>query len=304
MLAPKETCVTEFATLLQAIAALLWPIFAFTALFVFRSQIADIARRLKKGKLLGQEIELNESLNRLDESAISIEKSVAALPAQVTESQNQEELAREEGVIEVIVSEAARSPKVALIHLASELEKLSRQLLASTGHLNGRRYISISQAIAELDAKFGLPRHVPSSLKFFWEARNRLIHGGEGTDEDILRAIDSGLTILRALQIFPREINVVYHPGVDLFSDAELTALIPNVKGVILETAAAPGEATKTFRIFPTTRTHFQKGQQVAWEWNMQNVWGQAWYKDPDTGEIKSAFISSAEFIGRHLDEL
>ncbi|MDO8990778.1 MAG: hypothetical protein Q7U91_14230 [Sideroxyarcus sp.] len=295
---------TEFATLLQAIAALLWPIFAFTALFVFRSQIADIARRLKKGKLLGQEIELNESLNRLDESAISIEKSVAALPAQVTESQNQEELAREEGVIEVIVSEAARSPKVALIHLASELEKLSRQLLASTGHLNGRRYISISQAIAELDAKFGLPRHVPSSLKFFWEARNRLIHGGEGTDEDILRAIDSGLTILRALQIFPREINVVYHPGVDLFSDAELTALIPNVKGVILETAAAPGEATKTFRIFPTTRTHFQKGQQVAWEWNMQNVWGQAWYKDPDTGEIKSAFISSAEFIGRHLDEL
>ena len=66
---------TEFATLLQAIAALLWPIFAFTALFVFRSQIADIARRLKKGKLLGQEIELNESLNRLDESALSIEKT-------------------------------------------------------------------------------------------------------------------------------------------------------------------------------------------------------------------------------------
>ncbi len=294
---------TEFATLLQAIAALLWPIFAFTALFVFRSQIADIAHRLKKGKLLGQEIELNESLNRLDESAISIEKSVAALPAQVTESQNQEEQAREEGVIEEIVSEAARSPKVALIHLASELEKLSRQLLASTGHLNGRRHISISLAIAELDEKYGLPRHVPSSLKFFWEARNRLIHGGEGTDEDILRAVDSGLTILKALQAFPREVNVVYHPGVDLFADAELTALIPNTKGVILETAA-PGGTTKTFRIFPSTRTHFQKGRQVAWEWNMHNIWGQAWYKDPDTGEVKPAFVSSAEFIGRHLDEL
>lgn len=294
---------TEFATLLQAIAALLWPIFAFTALFVFRSQIADIARRLKKGKLLGQEIELNESLNRLDESATSIENSVAALPSRLLELPNQEAQAREESVIEEIVSEAAHSPKVALIHLASELEKLSRQLLASTGHLNGRRHISISQAIAELDEKYGLPRHVPSSLKLFWEARNRLIHGGEGTDEDILRAVDSGLTILRALQAFPREINIVYHPGVDLFADAELTTIIPNVKGVILETAA-PGGTTKNLRVFPTTRAHFEKGRQVAWEWNMQNIWGQAWYKDPDTGQARSAFISSAEFIGRHLDEL
>lgn len=294
---------TEFATLLQAIAAFMWPLFAFTALFVFRSQIADIARRLKKGKLLGQQIELNESLDRLDESASSIDKAVALLPALVGEPPNQQELVHEERVVKDIISEAAHSPKVALIHLASELEKLARQLLASTGHLNGRRHIPILQAIAELDEKYGLPRHVPSSLKFFWEARNRLIHGGEGTEEDILRAVDSGLTILKALQVFPREINAVYHPGVELFANVEMTNPIPNVKGVILE-STAPGGTTKSLRIFPTTRTHFQKGRQVAWEWNMQNIWGQAWYRDPDTGEVKLAFISSAEFIGRHLDEL
>lgn len=294
---------TEFATLLQAIAALLWPVFAFTALFVFRSQIADIARRLKKGKLLGQEIELNESLNRLNESAISIEKTLSEFPPQATEPQNQQELAREERVVDEIVSVAARSPKVALIRLASELEKLARQLLASTGHLNGRRHVPVSQAIAELHEKYGLPRHVPSSLKVFWEARNRLIHEGEGTDEDILRAVDSGLTILKALQAFPREINVVYHPGVDLFANVELTERIPKVKGVILETTA-PGGTTKTFRIFPTTQTHFQKGRQVAWEWSMQNICGQSWYRDPDTGEVKCAFNSAAEFIGRHLDDL
>ena len=294
---------TEFATLLQAIAALLWPIFAFTALFIFRPQIADIARRLKKGKLLGQEIELNESLSRLDESALSIEQTVAALPSQVNEPTDQQEQAQEERAVEDIVSEAARSPKVALIRLASELEKLARQILGSTGHLNGRKHVPISQAIAELDEKYGLPRHVPSSLKLFWEARNRLIHGGEGTDGDILRAVDSGLTILKALQAFPREINVVYHPGVELFTNAELTDPIPNTKGVILETTA-PGGMSKSLRIFPTTRIHFQKGRQISWEWNMQNVWGQAWYRDPDTGEAKSAFLSSAEFIGRHLDEL
>ncbi len=242
---------TELATLLQAIAALLWPVFAFTTLFVFRSQIADIARRLKKGKLPGQEIELNESLARLDESATSIEKAIAEIPPQATEPQNQQELAREERVVDEIISEAARSPKVALIRLASELEKLARQLLASTGHLNGRRHIPVSQAIAELHQKYGLPRHVPSSLKLFWETRNRLIHGGEGTDEDILRAVDSGLTILKALQTFPREINVVYHPGVDLFANADLTELIPNVKGVILETTA-PGKTINP----PSARRH------------------------------------------------
>lgn len=294
---------TEFATLLQALAAILWPLFAFTALFVFRSQIADIARRLKKGKLLGQEIELDESLNRLDKSATSIEKTIAELPPQTTELLNQQEQAREERVIDEILFEAARSPKVALIRLASELEKLTRQLLASTGHLNGRKHIPVAHAIVELHETFGLPRHVPSSIKLFWETRNRLIHGGEGTDEDILRAVDSGLTILKALQAFPCEINTVYHPGVDLFASEELTDLIPNVKGVILETTA-PGGATKTFRIFPTTKTHFQKGHQVAWEWNMQNGWGPSWYRDPDTGEVKSAFHSAAEFVGRHLDEL
>ena len=43
----------EIAVLAQAIAALLWPIFAFTALLMFRKQIGDLVKRLKKGKLLG-----------------------------------------------------------------------------------------------------------------------------------------------------------------------------------------------------------------------------------------------------------
>ena len=187
--------------------------------------------------------------------------------------------------------------------LASELEKVAREILASTGHLEGRRFIPVQKAIAELDQKFGLPRHVPSSLRFFWDARNRLIHGGEGSDEDILRAIDSGLTILKALQAMPREVNIVYEPGVTVFTDADLTTPLAQPKGVILETIA-PGGASRTLRIFPTTRTHFEKGQQVAWEWNMKSVFGPAWYRDPINGDPKEAWTSSAEFVGRHLSDL
>jgi hypothetical protein len=36
----------------------------------------------------------------------------------------------------------------------------------------------------------------------------------------------------------------------------------------------------------------------------MNNTWAESWYRDPDTHEIKSAWGSSAEFIGRDLDNL
>jgi len=296
--------VVEFSDLLKAIASLLWPLFAFTALFLFRPQIIDLTRRLKKGKLLGQELELEESLKLLDESASAIEREVASLPIPPVKTiSNQVDKTNEEDTLRNITSEASRSPKAALILLAIEIEKLAQQLLASTGQLQGRKYVPIIQAIGELDEQFGLPRHVPSSLKFFWEARNRFIHGSEGTDEDILRAIDSGLTILKSLQAFPREINVIYHPGVEIFTDEHLGNIVQKGKGVILETTA-PGGASKSLRIFPTTRTNYVKGQQVAWEWSFDNVWDKCWYRHPDTGEVMVAWNSAAEFIGRPFEEL
>lgn len=292
-----------YALLIQAIAALLWPLFAFTALFVFRAQIADLAKRLKKGKLSGQEIELEESLNKLTRSAESAQSEVAAIPAPPESVRSSEENAAEQDVVRRILSEAARSPKAALICLASELETLAREVLAATGHLNGRRVVSVQQAITELHRAFKLQSHVPSSLQYFWDIRNRVIHLGEGTEEDILRAIDSGISILKALQAIPREVNIVYSPSVPLFADADLKIPIDQVHGVMLETLSPDGE-TRSFRIFPSTRTHFVSGKRVSWEWNMGLVVGAAWYRDPESGVANPAWHSSAEFIGRHLDEL
>lgn len=296
---------SEFATLLQAIAAVLWPLFAFAALFVFRGQISDLVKRLKRGKLLGQEIELNESLEALDQSAKLVEQEVAALPAPVVAQTTAVEQSprREDTVVRLVLFQAAKSPKAALILLASELERLALQILASTGHLQGRGFMPITLAIEELQRTLGLPDHVQSSLRLFWSTRNRLVHGGQGTDENILRAVDSGLTILKALQALPRETNVVYEPSVPVYVDANLTVELPSARGVILETTG-PGGAVHSLRIFPTTRSHFQKGKQVAWEWNMQNVFPQAWYRHPVTQVSTEAWSSAAEFVGRHLDDL
>lgn len=295
---------SEIATLLQAIAALLWPLFAFTSLFVFKKQISELVTRLKRGKLLGQEIELNESLEALNRSAMTVEQEVAALPPPITSTTaTGDRQPHKEDTVRLVLTEAAKSPKAALILLASELEKLALQILASTGHLEGRRFMPITRAIEELHRTLGLPDHVHSSLKLFWSTRNRLVHGGEGTDEDILRAVDSGLTILKALQALPRETNVVYEPSVPVYVDKELAGEMPGARGVILETTA-PGGVAKSLRVFPTTRTHFQKGKQVAWEWNMQQVFPQAWYLHPVSKKSTEAWSSAAEFIGRHLDDL
>lgn len=270
---------------------------------MFRKELAHLLSRLKKGKLLGQEIELNESLEKLQQAAQGEQVEVAALPQPTPPPKTEAEVIQDQSIAQRIISEAATSPKAALISLAAELERLAREVLATTGQLPGRRFVPIQQAIDEVHKTYGLAAHVPSSLHHFWDVRNRLIHKGEGTDEDILRAIDSGLSILRALQAMPRAVTVVYDPNVPVYSDEGLTAPLTNVHGVLLETHS-PGGVTKSFRIYPSSQSHFKKGKQVSWEWNMSLVVGPGWYRDQSTGEAKEAWTGSAEFVGRHLDEL
>jgi hypothetical protein len=96
---------------------------------------------------------------------------------------------------------------------------------------------------------------------------------------------------------------VVYDPGVLLYSNADATVTIADARGVVLETTSAGG-AMKSLRIFPSTRTHFERGREVAWEWNNESRWGPTWYRHPDSGEVEKAWDGSLEFIGRHLDEI
>lgn len=293
----------DLAALLQAISTLLWPILTFVALLMFRKQIADIVSRLKRGKLFGQEIELDESLNKLRASTDLVQQEVAALPAIETHEKTVEEVTANQDVAQQIISEAAKSPKAALISLSSELEKLAREILATTGHLQGRRHVAMPQAISELHKTHGLASHVPSSLHHFWDVRNRVIHLGEGNDEDILRALDSGIALLRALQAVPRETNIVSNPRVQIYADPELESPIEGIHGVFLE-SRSPGGVSTFYRVFPTTRNDYVAGKSVTWEWNMSRVTGPAWYRNPATGAAEPAWSSSAEFVGRHVDEL
>jgi hypothetical protein len=49
--------------------------------------------------------------------------------------------------------------------------------------------------------------------------RNRLVHGYDINQEAVVGALDSGITILKAIKAVPRESHKVYRRDVPLFTD-------------------------------------------------------------------------------------
>lgn len=291
----------EWAELIQAISALLWPILAFITVIMFRQDIRELLHRLKKGKLLGQELELDASLTSLQANSAIVVSELS--PTSVADA-TKEDVLKQSRDTEKVLDVASRSPKAALMLLASEIEKQLRIFMAITGHHTMMTNESPAAIASYLGKRGWLTSAMVETLQGFREIRNKIVHGTEDVRTDhILRAIDSGMTILKALEAIPSEINIVYHPGVEVFADKDCRERIAEVKGLILETTS-PGGTAKSHRIFPTMRTNYEKGRQVAWEWNMSRTWDNAWYRDPDTKEIKQAWGASAEFVGRHIEEL
>ena len=105
---------------------------------------------------------------------------------------NEEAIAR-------VLAEIPRSPKGALLMLGAELERELRQLLWNSGWIQGVGKATITRSVEHLVSLGVVPRNLGSSVKAFLDVRNRLLHGYGVTEDEVLRAIDIGLTILRAV---------------------------------------------------------------------------------------------------------
>lgn len=272
-----------------------WPTFAFVVLFVFQTEIRQILNRIKKGKIFGNEFELEKEIDKFDDAVEAIENEIP------------QNLSFEEGADKEnkILSDSISDPKIGILVLAREIEKEIRKLIGSLGLLKGENYRSVHQSFEALEQRGSLPKHTIGALKIFWKLRNEVVHGKEiDNEKNVIRVLDIGMTLLRTLKSIPHEINRVYHPGVDIYVDAECTEKYSDVKGLILETIS-PGGIEKTHRIFPTTKSkYYKKGERVAWEWNLSNVWGEAWYINLGTKKKAKAWSSAGEFIGRHINEI
>ncbi|MDL5599353.1 hypothetical protein QS468_42035 [Bacillus subtilis] len=294
----------SFTKLISAFAQILWPLLGFTTLAFFRKEISEILRRIKKGKMLGQEIELADSLETLRVSAESASReSALSLPIPVQPPLDETQLQNKNDDIQLILDEASRSPKIALINLGGLIENTAKKALAISGSPKSLDGISVIDAVKKLSIRHGgLPGDILESLKLFMDVRNKIIHSREATEGDVISAIDSGLTILRTLRSIPIRQYITLHPNIPLYSDPDCKILRPGT-ALIME-IVGPGGFKKTRDIYPTTRTDYVKGQKLTAEWNIKTVFDQCWYIDPESGDKKSDWLSSAEFVGRPLDSI
>jgi hypothetical protein len=204
-----------------------------------------------------------------------------------------------------LLEEAAASPVVAIMRLTIEIDRELRKLLAVYGRL-AQYQGELPEAIGLLEMSSGgqPPRELKDTLAQFWSLRNHVVHS-QVSEHLALRALDYGLRILRMVKSIPRHSYIVVRADIPLYANPECAPPArEDVRGVILETFSPEGKPTGR-HIFPSTKT-YRLGESVSWEWNRQNEkgWGETWYRDPDTREIKSAWGESLEFIGRNLEDI
>jgi len=292
-------------------------IFAIVALFTLEGHDAPISTLTVIGAgmvvcatilpRLGDKIEfgpkgLSANLRKLDNSVTKAQEHLPAYAKTSTSLKKETAASKREGVVSApskIVELAAISPRAAAIQLAIQIEQATRVLLAQMGHGDGSLQGTFLSLVHNAEKRNALPQSLTDSLEVFWRLRSSIVHGENVSKEKVLGFIDSGVSILKMLESIPHETNVVYHPGVTLYADEKCKTVLPG-KGLILETIS-PGGTKKAKRISPTMRTDYKRGQVLSWEWSFERIWDAAWYKDPDTSEVKPAWLGSAEFIGRPL---
>jgi uncharacterized protein YutE (UPF0331/DUF86 family) len=296
----------DYAPLIQAIASLMWPLAITGIVFYYRREIKELLGRIKRGKFLGQEIELEGPLNRLQQSAEAAvaevaTHSTAAIGTPVLKSRGRILLGSADPVEEVVET-ARHFPYVALLVLSDLIDKELREIIYSQGEVDRPLPYTISTVVRVLREREVLPPHLLRALRDFQVVRNAIVQVPQSVDPDaVLTAVDSGIKIFEALRQTSRGVYVVHKPNIRLFSDEKCEKEREGVTGVILEMGASE---PKSYGIYATTRTDYREGEQIAWEWSKAREWGPTWYRDPDTNEIKPAFSGSLDFIGRPLHSI
>lgn len=202
----------QLAELIKATATALWPVVIFGLIWTFRKELRGLVsgRKLKKGKLFGQEFELDNDLNQLNQSTKDLAEaplvSPVATPTTTTQPPPPALTDVQQQVFDVtrqVLAEAGTSPKAALMTLAAQMEAELRTLVQLAGGQVGTR-TAFRDSLQWL-RKLGVSDSLLESMLLFRDIRNKIIHGYDAADDDVLRAIDSGLRILHALGDVRRE---------------------------------------------------------------------------------------------------
>jgi hypothetical protein len=217
------TSAKDVADLISATASLLWPIIAITVVTWFRPELRALLARIRKGKFLGQEIELDELQAKTEEAeeaeeteAITVKISGAASATgagSVSPKSERLEAAGKAGFvaleseIDEVLREAGGSPRIGLMRLSAKMERAARELASDVGLGSTHTNLSLSKIIRQLVEAGQLTREDAAALGVFNRVRNQIVHGYDAEDAEIARAIDSGTRLLRILLARQRQPN-------------------------------------------------------------------------------------------------
>jgi uncharacterized protein YutE (UPF0331/DUF86 family) len=202
----------ELADLITAVASLTWPIVALAIVSWFRPEIRAILSRIRKGKFLGTEFELDELQAKTEAAEATSSTIISATGSASGTGSATAEGARAEGAgaeavedaIEEVLREASRSPRLGLMLLSAKIERAARELAADLALDVSRRPVPLNAMIRALVQAEQLPFEAAEALNLFNQVRNRIVHGHDADDEEVARAIDSGTRLLRLLLSRPR----------------------------------------------------------------------------------------------------
>jgi len=133
----KISTAKDLADLISAIASLMWPVVIVVIVSWFRPEIRAFVSRLRKGKFLGNEFELDQLQAKAEAAEAKVElraESELRVDAEVKRSTGPEissDLAQD--TIEEVLKEASQSPRLGLILLSTKIEKAAHQLAADAG---------------------------------------------------------------------------------------------------------------------------------------------------------------------------
>lgn len=227
--------------------------------------------------------------DRLSAAATKTSKGEAVLGAP---------LLRADDVIDRVLTEAERSPKIGLRLMHAELEQEVRRLLAGSGWGQGRHDWSVRSGIDLLYELGVVSQSVFASLDVLESIRRHLDSGDALDRENVLVALDVGIMTFRALAAIPRERHYVIDAHMPVFSDAYHIDSIPDVYAVRIRSAGPPPRAPRD-AVFLTRETDIVVGSEVTWLWGTE-VLGPAWYLDLESGRYLQA--NSIAFCGRPID--
>jgi hypothetical protein len=282
-----------------------WPSIAVLGIslcLLFAPQLKLLLPFVKAIKIGETEIHLREQATAL---AVSVERlearpSPAQLPAPdagvAPRTEDQYKRLLDTDVEAHILDLAVRDKRAALMRLAIEIEKELLALHGVLGLRNQNESGSFRNVVAQLARHGAIGDEMKRGLMEFWHVRNQIAHSYLSDESLVTSALDSGIRLLRLVKAIPRQRITVVDPNVQLFKDSYCKDPITDYHGVMLEIMDSEGQ--KRNHPFPAGRD-FVVGEVVGWDWDMSNIYGVAYYRDPDSGRPIQAWSSSAIFVGK-----